>query len=83
MANERRLPLTLFDLRTVKPLMKWEDIKVGEEYHLPPLIYNKRMDFTVSYIDNRTLRYSAKDKSYVQTMFRTDVSSRFIVKKQK
>ena len=38
---------SLLELRKVGRLMKWEDIEVGEIYHMPPLIYNGRFDFIV------------------------------------
>ena len=61
--------------------MKWEDIEVGEIYHMPPLIYNGRFDFIVLSKEFNTIRVKRYDKEYPQTMFKTDITSNFIVKK--
>ena len=72
---------SLLELRKVGRLMKWEDIEVGEIYHMPPLIYNKRFDFIVLSKELDTIRVKRCDKEYPQTMFKTDITSNFIVKK--
>lgn len=69
-------------LRQMNPLTEWDDIKEGEKYHLPPLIFNKRMDFIVTEKRPNSLRFKKTDCSYCQTMFKTDLTTRFIVKKQ-
>lgn len=79
--NEKKKLITLVGLSAVKPLMNWDDIEVGEIYHLPPLIYNKRMDFVVVSKDKNTIKVKRFGTDYCQTMFRTDITSRFIVKK--
>ena len=68
-------------LREVGRIMPWEDIKVGEIYHLPPLIYNKRCDFIVLEKNDDKMRIRRLQDEYPQHMFRTDVTSNFVVKK--
>lgn len=82
MADDRRLPIALLDLRSVGRITQWEDIKEYETYHLPPLIYNKRMDIFIWEKTNTLIRYSTGKSTYKQTMFRSDVTARFITKKQ-
>ena len=72
---------SLLELRKVGRLMKWEDIKVGEIYHMPPLVYNGRFDFIVLSKDIDIMRVKRPDKEFPQTMFKTDITSNFIVKK--
>jgi hypothetical protein len=81
--EEKKKMLSFINLRTVPPMMNWDDIKIGEEYHLPPLIYNKRMDFVVVEKTDNLLKIIKKQngEDYKQTMFRTDVTARFITKK--
>ena len=74
---------SFINLRKIAPMMNWEDIKEGESYHLPPLIYNKRMDFVVVEKKENSMRVRKNGDEYCQTMFRTDITARFIVKKQK
>ena len=72
---------SLLELRKVGRITKWEDIKVGEIYHMPPLIYNDRFDFIVLSKDIDVMRVKRYDKEYPLTMFKTDITSNFIVKK--
>jgi hypothetical protein len=48
---------------------------------MPPLIYNGRFDFIVLSKELDTIRVKRCDKEYPQTMFKTDITSNFIVKK--
>jgi len=78
---DKQKMISFVNLRTVNPIMDWNDIKVGEIYHLPPLIYNKRMDFVVIEKSDNIIKINRLGDDYNQTMFRTDITSRFIVKK--
>lgn len=80
---EKRKMVSFIELRKIEPMMNWEDIKEGESYHLPPLIYNKRTDFVVVEKKENTMRIKRDGDDYCQTMFRTDITTRFIVKKRK
>ena len=68
-------------LKEVGRIMPWENIKVGEVYHLPPLIYNKRCDFIVLEKFDDKIKIRRLQDEYPQHMFKTDVTSNFIVKK--
>ena len=70
------------NLRKVKSMMNWDEIKVGEIYHLPPLVYNKRMDFTVVDKKENAIKVKKLGENYSQTMFKTDITTKFIVKKR-
>lgn len=72
---------SLMKLREVGRITPWEDILVGREYHLPPLVYNKRMDFIVVEKTENTIRIRKIGDDYCQTMFKGDATSNFIVKK--
>jgi len=72
---------SLLELKKVGRITKWEDIKVGEIYHMPPLIYNERFDFIVLSKNFDIMRIKRPDREYPQTMFKTDITSNFIVKK--
>lgn len=78
--NKSKVEL-FFKLRNVQKITEWEDIKVGETYHLPPLVYNKRMDFVVVEKSELSMRVRKLSDNYYQTMFKGDITSNFIVKK--
>ena len=81
-ASDNKKKLLLFlKLRDVGKITDWEDIKVGGIYHLPPLVYNDRMDFKVIEKTDNTIRIKKLGSSFPQTMFKTDFTSNFIVKK--
>lgn len=79
----KRKIANFFDLRNVPAMMDWNKIMIGEEYHVPPLIFNKRFDFLVIDKTENSIRIRKIGDSYTQTMFKTDITTRFIVKKQK
>lgn len=78
--NKQKVAL-FFKLKEFERLTKWEDIRIGEAYHIPPLIYNKRMDFVVVDKTENTIRIRKIGDEYSQTMFKSDVTSNFIIKK--
>ena len=79
---DSRKKITLFfKLKEIGKITNWDDIKVGGIYHLPPLIYNNRMDFKVVEKTDNTIRIRRLGDDYSQTMFKTDVTSNFIVKR--
>ena len=80
--NENKKMVSFINLRRVEPMMDWNDIKLGETYHLPPLVYNKRMDFVVVEKMEDSMKIRKIGDEYPQTMFRTDITTRFVVKKQ-
>lgn len=72
---------SLIELKKIGRITNWNDIHVGEIYHIPPLIYNERFDFFVLSKDDTRMRIIKVGDDYAQTMFKTDVTSNFIVKK--
>lgn len=81
MDKEEKFKL-LIALKKVEPLTKWDDIKEGEVYHIPPLAYNKRRDFEViQKTNNNIMRVKFLDRDNFSTIYRTDTTSNFIVKK--
>jgi hypothetical protein len=81
MKIDRKRMLAFVKLRNVEPITKWEDIKEGEIYHMPPLIYNKRFDFVVMEKGENHIKIRKFCEFFMQTIYRTDITSRFIVKK--
>lgn len=73
--------IRFFNLKKVPQMMDWDDIKVGERYHLPPLVYNGRFDFVVKEKDDRRMRILKDGETYPQIMFKSDINARFITKK--
>ena len=73
--------IRFFNLKKVPQMMNWDDIKVGERYHLPPLVYNGRCDFVVKEKDDRRMRILKDGETYPQIMFKSDINARFITKK--
>ena len=85
-----RLDSSLYDYTRVtkfKPITNWEDIKEGELYHIPPTILYDRRDFICNFKTDNTLK--GKVKCYEKgiwedcTLYRSEISMRFLVKKEK
>ena len=74
-------PDAFMKLRAVKRLTEWEDLKLGCVYHYPPLIYNGRCDFVIVEKTENTARIRKIGQDFCQTIFRSDITSNFIVKK--
>jgi hypothetical protein len=70
-----------FNLKKIKRITEWDDIKVGGIYHMPPLVYNDRMDFRVVDKTDNNIKIVKIGDEHSQTMFKTDITSNFIVKK--
>lgn len=78
--NQKIVVLT--KLKTIRPLTEWDDIEEKGIYHIPPLVYNKRRDFQViQKIDKDTMRVRYVGKETLSTIYRTDITSNFIVKR--
>ena len=74
-------------MRKVNPLTSWDDLHVGEVYHIPPTIIYARRDF---YPDTKGTdqitgkMYDYETKSWTRaTMYRSELSMRYIVKKMR
>ena len=73
--------IRFFKLKGIPHMLDWDEIKVGEMYHLPPLIYNGRFDFVVKEKDERRMKILKDGDTYPQIMFKSDINTRFITKK--
>jgi len=71
----------LLGLKVVKRITSWDDIKIGGIYHMPPLVYNDRLDFEVIDKTENTLIIRKVGDGHNQRLFKTDITSNFIVKK--
>lgn len=82
MIDNKKKIASFLNLSSVPHMMNWDDIKVGETYHIPPLIYNKRTDITVIEKTDNLIKVRKEEQNYTQTIFKTDITTRFIVEKQ-
>lgn len=70
----------------VSPL-NWDDIKEGETYYIPPTIIYGRRDFiceekTPTCLKGRAYEYETKEWSNA-TIYKSELSMRFMVKKER
>ena len=56
-----------------------DELKVGEIYHVPPLLVTKRFDFILMEKQPKLIRIKKIGSSYIETIYRTDIISNFIV----
>lgn len=78
--DQKRKLASLLSLKDVPKVTEWDNIKVGEIYHLPPLVYNERTDFIVLEKRDYTMKIRRLTDDYPQTMFKNDITTRFVVK---
>ena len=74
----------LKELMGIEPITSWEDLKVGEVYHLPNLLIQKRADFVInekktSYINGMIKEEGSGWKPH--SLFKNEVRTKFLVKK--
>ena len=65
------------------PITPWNEIEVGETYHLPPLCVVTRKELTVKEINGDEMKYAKEgDKKDAEDhiMHRTSLMAKFIVK---
>ena len=64
------------------PLISWEDIKVNDVYHIPPLLGQDRKDVLVTWKGEYscTFKNLSKGKNTIETIYPSTVESRFFVK---
>ena len=79
--------VTLVDeLSKIEPITPWEEIKVGDVFHLPNLILYKRADFIVTdknktYMSGMIREDNGNWKNH--SLFKNEVRCKFLVKKIK
>ena len=69
-------------IKEIPPLTDWDDIKVGDKLHLPPIVIYGRREFIVSsktknFLNGRLKEFGAW-KEY--TIFKSETSAKFLVK---
>ena len=83
--NNEHFTSLLDALLEVKPITPWEDIKVGDVYHIPNILLYKRADFIVyirhsEYMTGIIMEYDTmKWKNH--TIYRNEVRAKFLTKK--
>lgn len=68
-------------LKNMKPLMKWEDIKVNKIYHVPQIPGEERKDIIITHKNDYSCTYKVIDSSYniSYTIFPSTLMSKFLV----
>ena len=69
---------SFFKLKKVV-VSNWDELKVGEIYHVPPLLVTKRFDFILMEKQSKLIRVKKIGSSHLETIYRTDIISNFIV----
>lgn len=71
-------------LQQVKHKTPWEDVKVGEEYHIPPIITLERRDIKILSKTNTEARYKRIDgtDNTESKIHKSSVFARFLVKRK-
>ena len=69
-------------IKELQPLTDWDDIKVGDRLHLPPIIIYGRREFVVSSKTNNFLNGMLKECGMWKehTIFKSETSAKFLVK---
>lgn len=71
-------------VREMKPITNFDDIKVGEYYHIPPFYYHKRRDIYVLEKKNGTIKCmtltEGEKKPYVDYHYKTTFIIKFLIK---
>ncbi len=67
-------------LMGLRALTRWEDIKIGSIYHIPPLTYNKRKDILVVSKNKDFIVYKEVNDKFGPhyTLYKNDVKSKFL-----
>lgn len=86
MAKERKIKDYIDDLKIIKHHINPQELEVGEEYHVPPIISIKRMDIIITSKENGVIKFkitSNTTEKGEKTMEHSSILSRFVVKKMK
>ena len=75
-----------FRFKKFKPLVKWEDIQIGETYHIPPIVLYDRRDFICQQKDTEAVSgqiYDYQEKAWKRGKFyRHELSLNYFVKRR-
>ena len=83
---ERKIKDCINELKVIKHHIEPQELVVGQEYHVPPIISIKRMDIIITAKENDTIKFKITSDSTQKdekSMERSSILSRFIVKKMK
>ena len=85
-----KLDMSYYDydrVRTLKPMVDFKDIEMGVVYHIPPTILYERRDFIPEQRNGNTSisgKVRNEDGTWGKlTLYESEISVRFMVKKQK
>lgn len=73
-------------IKKLKPLTRFEDVKEGVMYHIPPTILYDRKDFIVNEkINNKLIGIMRESNGewHDATLYNSEISMGFLVEKQK
>lgn len=83
---ERKIKDYINELKVIKHHISAQDIEVGEEYHVPPIISIKRMDIVITSKEGDVIKFKITNDTTQKdekTMEYSSILSRFLVKKMK
>lgn len=70
--------------KAANPLTDWDKIKVGDKFHIPPLLVYARRHFTVTGKDKfyitGTMVSEQAPKPFFTTIYREEISAKYMVK---
>lgn len=68
----------------LRPVTPWEEVKVNDVYHIPPIASLKRREVTILTKNDDSATYSKNGEptSGEATMHKTSVFAKFLVKKK-
>lgn len=70
-------------MRTLPFHIEWDDIKVGDKFHLPPILVLSRKDIEVTSINESELEYKVVGDAHKNGKFaRRSLFSRFLTRKK-
>ena len=72
--------INYFKLKNICKISDWDALKEGERYHVPPLVAFDRFDFLLIEKKDNCIRVKKNNSSSIETIYKTDVLSNFIVK---
>lgn len=71
-------------LMALPRMVKWEDVKVGDVYHIPSVLGGERKDIVISscsscYIDYHRILKGGKTSSITETLYKSTLDSQFLL----
>lgn len=78
--EQRDKIVNFFKLKNIFKVSKWDDLKEGETYHVPPLLVLDRFDFNLIEKKDNLIRVKKNGCSTIETIYKTDILTNFIVK---